>query len=124
MCNLGNKEVFGKNLSFYVEHSGKTKREVANALGVAPSTFNEWTYGKKYPRIDKIEMLADYFGILKSDLIEDKSSNEAEGQNDVLATILVKIRMNEDLLEAVETLCKLEANKISSVKQMLKAFAE
>ena len=30
---------------------------------------------KKYPRIDKIEILANYFGILKSDLIEEVSEN-------------------------------------------------
>ena len=28
---------------------------------------------KKYPRMDKVEMMANYFGILKSDLIEDKT---------------------------------------------------
>jgi transcriptional regulator with XRE-family HTH domain len=75
MSNLGNKEIFAKNLAFYLERSGKDQREVAEVLGVAPSTFNEWMKAKKYPRIDKIEMLANYFGILKSDLIEAVSEN-------------------------------------------------
>ena len=75
MTNLGNKEIFAKNLAFYLERSGKDQREVAEVLGVAPSTFNEWMKGKKYPRIDKIEMLANYFGILKSDLIEAATEN-------------------------------------------------
>ena len=70
MSNLGNKEIFAKNLAYYLERSGKDQKEVADILGVAPSTFNEWMKAKKYPRIDKIEMLANYFGILKSDLIE------------------------------------------------------
>ena len=70
MTNLGNKEIFAKNLTHYVERSGRDQRVVAEAVGVAPSTFNEWVKGTKYPRIDKIEMLANYFGILKSDLIE------------------------------------------------------
>ena len=72
MNGIGNKNIFAKNLSYYVKRSGKDQKEIAEALGVAPSTFNEWVKGKKYPRIDKIEMLANYFGILKSDLIEDK----------------------------------------------------
>lgn len=71
MSNLGNKEVFAKNLAYYLERSGRDQKEVAEVLGVAPSTFNEWMKAKKYPRIDKIEMLANYFGILKSDLIEE-----------------------------------------------------
>ncbi len=75
MSNLGNKEIFAKNLAHYLNRSGKDQREIAEALGVAPSTFNEWMKAKKYPRIDKIEMLANYFGILKSDLIEEVSEN-------------------------------------------------
>ncbi len=71
MSNLGNKEIFAKNLAFYLERSGRDQKEVAEVVGVAPSTFNEWMRAKKYPRIDKIEMLANYFGILKSDLIEE-----------------------------------------------------
>ena len=70
MSNLGNKEIFAKNLAYYLDRSGKDQKEVAEVVGVAPSTFNEWMKAKKYPRIDKIEILANYFGILKSDLIE------------------------------------------------------
>ena len=75
MSNLGNKEVFAKNLAYYLEKSGRDQKEVAEVVGVAPSTFNEWMKAKKYPRIDKIEILANYFGILKSDLIEVVSEN-------------------------------------------------
>ena len=72
MSSIGNKEVFARNLSYYLKLRGRDQKEVAEIVGVAPSTFNEWVKGKKYPRIDKIEILANYFGILKSDLIEDK----------------------------------------------------
>ena len=72
MSNIGNKETFAKNLSYYLQRSGRDQKEVAEVVGVAPSTFNEWVKAKKYPRIDKIEILANYFGILKSDLIEEK----------------------------------------------------
>jgi repressor LexA len=54
-----------------VKQSGRDQKEIADVVGVAPSTFNEWVKAKKYPRIDKIEILANYFGILKSDLIEE-----------------------------------------------------
>lgn len=70
--NLGNKEIFANNLLYYVRRSGRDQKEIAEIVGVAPSTFNEWVKAKKYPRMDKVEMLANYFGILKSDLIEDK----------------------------------------------------
>ena len=76
MSALGNKEVFAKNLGKYLARSGKSQREMADIVGVSSSTFNEWTKAKKYPRIDKIEFLANYFGILKSDLIEEHDDKE------------------------------------------------
>lgn len=75
LSNIGNKEIFAKNLAYYLEKSGRDQKVVAEVVGVAPSTFNEWMKAKKYPRIDKIEMLANYFGVLKSDLIEEVSEN-------------------------------------------------
>ena len=74
MSNIGNKETFAKNLVYYLNVSGKEQKEVAEDIGVATSTFNDWAKGKKYPRIDKIEKLANYFRINKSDLIEDKAT--------------------------------------------------
>ena len=71
MSSIGNKEVFARNLAKYLNRSGKSQREMADIVGVSSSTFNEWLKAKKYPRIDKIEFLANYFGILKSDLIEE-----------------------------------------------------
>lgn len=78
MSNIGNKEVFSKNLSYYMDRKGKTQREIAEVIEVSPSTLNEWVNAKKYPRIDKIEKLANYFGIQKSDLIEDKDKKNTD----------------------------------------------
>lgn len=72
MSNIGNKDIMAKNLKYYIAKSGKDRRELAEIWGFPYSTVTEWINGKKYPRIDRIEVMADYFGILKSDLIEDK----------------------------------------------------
>lgn len=66
------REVFAKNLQWYIEAAGITQKELAKIVGVSAPTLNDWVKGKKYPRIDRIEKLAAYFGCLKSDLIEDK----------------------------------------------------
>lgn len=63
MSNLGNKDVFANNLKKYMQLNGKSRTEVCQALGFKYSTFADWINGKKYPRMDKIEMLANYFGI-------------------------------------------------------------
>lgn len=84
MSNIGNKEVFSKNLKWYLELKGITQKDLAQYLGVNPSSVNDWIKGKKYPRIDKIEMIARYFGVLKSDLIEDKGINKTLPQAQTL----------------------------------------
>ena len=76
MSNIGNKETFAKNLLYYINKNGVTQRDVAEVVDVSPSTFNEWIKGKKYPRIDKIEKLANYFRIQKSDLIEEHTEKK------------------------------------------------
>lgn len=78
MSSIGNKEVLARNLTMYLHRSGKSQREMAEIMGVSSSTFNDWANGRKYPRIDKIEFLANYFGIQKSDLIENKEKNSPD----------------------------------------------
>lgn len=122
---IWSKEVFAKNLRFYLERSGRTQKELAEIVGVSAPTMNDWTKGKKYPRIDKIEILADYFGILKSDLIEEKTEERREMQkkNDTLSDIILKLNEDMELLSIVEVLSKLDFEKREAVKVVLSAFA-
>lgn len=78
MSDLGNKEVMANNLRRYVEKSGKDRKQIAEELGFPYSTFTDWMNAKKYPRIDRIEKMADYFGVLKSDLIESNFDRTRE----------------------------------------------
>lgn len=72
MSDLGNRGVFAKNLQYYMDLNGKTRNDVCNELGFKYTTLTGWLKAEKYPRIDKIEMLANYFHVQKSDLIERK----------------------------------------------------
>ena len=74
------KEVFAKNLQYYIENSRVTQKDLAKKIGVSAPTMNDWVKGHKFPRIDKIEKLASYFGILKSDLIEDKQKQPGQSE--------------------------------------------
>lgn len=124
MSDVGNREVFAKNLSYYIERSGKTQKELALKWGIATSTLNNWVMGKKYPRMDKVEMMANYFGILKSDLIEEKLSDEQKAGNEALAGIIARLRMDADFRQIVETLDTLDVEKLKGVQQMLDAFTK
>jgi transcriptional regulator with XRE-family HTH domain len=74
--NATTRAVFARNLTRYVASFGVKQKHIAQAVGVTPATFCDWMKGRSYPRIEKIQMLADYFGIQKSDLVEDPNAEE------------------------------------------------
>lgn len=76
MSNIGNMSTMAANLNYYMKKQNINQKELAAIANVSPPTVSYWLQGKKYPRIDKIEVIADYFGILKSDLIEEKTDEQ------------------------------------------------
>lgn len=76
MSDLGNKDVMASNLKRMLTYYEKTQKLVCKDLGIRETTFSDWVNAKSYPRIDKIELLAKYFGVKKSDLIERPASNK------------------------------------------------
>ena len=107
MSDLGNKDVFAKNLKYYMELNNKTRNDIAKITNVPYSTVSSWCNGLYYPRIDKIEMLANYFNILKSDLVEDKEKTNnppSSAQVFVYGTIPagVPMEMIEDIIDTEE----------------------
>lgn len=68
--SMGNKEVLANNLKYYMDKHNVTRNDLVDDLNIAYMTISDWINAKTYPRIDKIEMLAHYFQIEKSDLIE------------------------------------------------------
>ena len=68
--------------------------------------------------------MADYFGILKSDLIERKMTEEKEKDNETLAGIIVRMRTDKDFASLVESLYMYDSAKIKSIAEMLDALAK
>lgn len=96
-----------------MERHGKTQKELAEIVGVSAPTVNDWISAKKYPRIDKIEILANYFGILKSDLIEDKTEKP-----DATAELSENRQMLMDFVKTVPE------DKALMVLQVIRAIVE
>jgi len=74
--------------------------------------------------MDKVEILANYFGIQKSDLIEEAMVEEKKEDNEILAEIIVRMRMDDEFRSLVESIYLLDSDKIQGVKQLLQAFAK
>ena len=117
---MDNKDIFATNLKRYMALNEKSRKDVSEALGISYYTVTDWVKGKKYPRMDKVEMLADYFGILKSDLIEEKTVEHREMQqkNSTLAELTVRMRKDDDFLSVVKIISELSPEQLASIKQV------
>ena len=108
---IENKKIFANNLSFYMEQKGVDRNTLCADLDLKYTTVRDWLKGITYPRIGKIELLANYFNINKSDLIENKIST-AQPSDSLLEKITntarklntdnkkIILRTSEELLEA------------------------
>lgn len=98
MGDLGNKEIFAKNLNYYMNINKKNRSDVCRDLDIPYSTFTDWCNANIYPRIDKIEMLANYFEIKKSDLVENKEKIDKLGNPVISIPILGTVKAGYDYL--------------------------
>ena len=80
MSDLGNKAIMAKNILYYMDKYDKSRSDMCKALDVKYTTFTDWIKGNTYPRIDKIELMANYFGVSKADLVEDRADRKQRGK--------------------------------------------
>lgn len=119
-----NKEIFANNLSFYMEKKGVDRNTLCADLNLKYTTVRDWLKGITYPRIGKIELLANYFNINKSDLIENKATT-TQPSDSLLEAITntarqlntynkkTVLRTSEELLEAQMNTEEAKINEVS-----------
>jgi repressor LexA len=78
MSDTEQKRIFSNNLNYYLAKNNLQQKEVANSIGAKPTTFNMWCKGQAIPRSGMIQALADYFGIAKGDLVDEKDFSVSE----------------------------------------------
>lgn len=59
------------NLVLLRKSKGMTQDDLAKVAGVSRGAVSQWEGGFSEPRMKAVQRIADYFGIRKSDLIED-----------------------------------------------------
>lgn len=106
---MDNKHIFSKNLKRIMEERQVSRKDIAEVLGISYFTVTDWVTGKKFPRMDKVELLANYFGILKSDLIEERNSSES----------LRTISITEDEQKLLDLFRRVPENQQQMVLQMI-----
>ena len=86
---LGNKKIMAKNIQYYMDLYNKTRNDICQDLGIKYTTFADWIKANTYPRIDKIELMANYFNIEKSDLIEEHNKESVPSDHPLPSNIIL-----------------------------------
>lgn len=75
MPDYDTKKVFAKNLSRLLAEVNMTQKELSEIMDVSVSAVSAWCSGDKMPRMDKIEFMEKYFGVSKSELLEERADD-------------------------------------------------
>ena len=109
------REIFVKNLRYLMEKKGITQADICRDLNVSSATVSDWFTGKKYPRVDTMQRLADLFGVRFSTLTteggiqdyEDMQIIEALHQNPKLRMLFnIQMGLRPQSLDAVTAVVK------------------
>lgn len=121
-----NKEVMAANIKHYMELQNKTASEVCKALGIKQNTFSDWVNAKTYPRIDKIELMAKYFGVSKAHLVEANHRPDVLYNMDHGERLFVEVAADRKQLFATlnKRAMKLSDDDLKKVVEIMKVFAE
>ena len=55
-----------------IKQKGIRTSDVCRATGISASTFTDWKTGKSKPEIDKIQKIADFFGVAITEFLESE----------------------------------------------------
>lgn len=118
--------IFSKNLSYYMNKYDITQAVLAKKIGVSPATISNWCNGIKLPRMDKVDALANYFGIRRSDLMVEKNEQPEEPTyylDEAAREAAEFLHKNPDYKVLFDASRKVKKEDIEFVKQMLDRFS-
>ena len=119
------RNIFVSNLKYYMTTKNKTQSDISKALHIPLSTISSWYNGASYPRVDKMQALADYFNISMRNLT-DNQNNDLISQSNIINIPLY--RPNETILDLFNqhkeySHCTLPVDKLNSNREYFGTIA-
>lgn len=102
MSDKDERLVFAKNLRELMNVKGVSQQKIAEVVGVSESSVSLWLSANRYPSPGKVQMVADFLGVRKSQLIDDPKDYKPLSRIDGVAAKLE--RLTENQLSIIEQL--------------------
>lgn len=100
MTHKSARKIFSENLLSLLRQKGIDQKQLAMDLDISPASVTHWIKENKYPRIGKIEEIAEYFEVPMSRLTQDQT-NQHEEEQDTIAAHFDKENLTEEEMEEV-----------------------
>ncbi len=78
------RQIVSNNLNELAKRKGVIPADLVRDLGIAEATIRSWFNGTKYPRIQSVQQLADYFGVPRSRITEEWVPNKIRSNGRVV----------------------------------------
>ncbi|WP_033887854.1 helix-turn-helix domain-containing protein, partial [Streptococcus pyogenes] len=97
--DLINREIFSTNLNMLMAKKNIKQIDIHNKLGIPKSTITGYVKGRSLPTAGNVQKLADFFGVLKSDIDPRFDSNNIETNSNIILSTLQKVTSTLSQLE-------------------------
>ena len=114
------KKIFAENLKYYMKLHNKNQADLINDLGFNKSSVSTWCNGTRLPRMDKVDILAKYFDINRSD--KDTEHKPSYYLNPETSRIAQKIYDNKELSVLFDAAQDAEPEDLQALHGMLMAL--
>ena len=74
------QEIFTKNLHYLMDKNNISQIDISRALNVSTSTVSDWCNGNKFPRVDRLQRIAELLGVRPSALTTETGLQDYEDQ--------------------------------------------
>lgn len=103
---------FAQNLKNIMQKRNKTQSDLVKDLSFRQATVSDWLNGKKYPRMDKVEKLANYLGVSINELLMQSVSEPLTDQE---KSMIKKYRqLNADGKSRVDYVLNMEFDLVNN----------
>ncbi|MCE5580707.1 helix-turn-helix transcriptional regulator [Staphylococcus pseudintermedius] len=109
MTKKSARKIFSENLLSLLHQKGIDQKQLAIDLNISPASVTHWIKENKYPRIGKIEEIAEYFDVPLSRLTQDQEKKEEH--QETIAAHFDKEDLTEEEMEEVRQFIEFIKNR-------------
>lgn len=125
--NFERIDTTANRLRIAMERTGKKQADVARETGIDRGSMSHYlkgNYEPKQPVVNKLARALDVPEMWLWGYDCDMTRPLEQKKNDIQTDIVLRLRTDDEFAEAVNYLYKLDSEKFSSIKQLLRTLAQ